>query len=267
MKHISSIHNPLIKQLLSLKEKSKERKKSGLFVIEGIRELSLAIQGGYRVEQFFFCPDILSENEMQAYLPSGLAQYLLVSVSKSVYERIAYRDSTEGALALMRAKEHTLQHLSFKSQHPLLLVAEAPEKPGNIGALLRTADAAGVDAVLIASPKTDLYNPNSIRSSLGAMFTLPIATGSVSEIIHFLQQRRIPFYCAALDASTPYYMVNFTQSAAIVVGAEDSGLSPLWLEAAVKNIIILMHGRVDSMNVSAAAAILIFEANRQRALQ
>ena len=148
--------------------------------------------------------------------------------------------------------------------HPLVLVAEAPEKPGNIGALLRTADAAGIDAVYIANPKTDLYNPNIIRSSVGTVFTIPIFIGSSEDIRSHLQQQGFAIYCAALSASVPYDQVSYRGRTAIVVGTEDIGLSPTWLEASSQNIIIPMQGKIDSMNVSVSAAILIFEAVRQR---
>jgi TrmH family RNA methyltransferase len=143
-------------------------------------------------------------------------------------------------------------------------VAEAPEKPGNIGALLRTADAANLDAVIIANPKSDMYNPNIVRSSVGCLFTNPIATGSTSEIIAYLQQKNIAIFCATLQDSASYHTQNFNQPTAIVVGTEATGLSNEWRDAATKNIIIPMQGEIDSMNVSVAAAVLIFEAKRQR---
>lgn len=147
------------------------------------------------------------------------------------------------------------------------MVAEAPEKPGNIGALLRTVDAAGLDAVLIANPKTDMYNPNIIRSSIGCIFTTQIATGSTSEILHFLKENNIDLYGAALTASVAYQTVNYTKPCAIIVGTEATGLSNEWLLNTTQNIIIPMKGEIDSMNVSVSAAIIIFEAIRQRNLK
>lgn len=145
------------------------------------------------------------------------------------------------------------------------MVAEAPEKPGNIGALLRTCDAAGVDAVIIANPKTDLYNPNIIRSSVGALFTTQIRTGTTQEIIDYLKAQGVSIYCASLQAALPYTSVNLSGPAAIVVGTEADGLSQAWTEQSDQNIIIPMNGQLDSMNVSVAAGILIFEAIRQKA--
>ena len=181
-----------------------------------------------------------------------------------MYKKIAYRDTTEGIIAVAKSKALSIDNLALKSVNPLILVAEAPEKPGNIGALLRTADAANVDAIIIANPKTDIYNPNIIRSSVGCIFTNQIATGSTSQIIEYLNQNNIDIYCAALQASLNYHTQNYTKASAIVVGTEATGLSNQWLENATQNIIIPMQGQIDSMNVSVAAGILIFEAKRQR---
>ena len=260
-KQISSAQNPFIRQLVQLKDKSRERKKSGLFLIEGEREIMLALKGGYELETILFNPDIISKEQINALTNQ---QINLVEITPEVYQKLAYRDTTEGILAVAKNKAHKLSELTFKTKNPLILVAEAPEKPGNIGALLRTADAANVDAVIIANPKTDLYNPNIIRSSVGCVFTNQIATGSTSEIIAFLKSKHINIYCAALQASVNYDTQNFTQPTAIVVGTEATGLSGEWLKNATQNIIIPMEGHIDSMNVSVAAGILIFEAKRQR---
>jgi RNA methyltransferase, TrmH family len=260
-KQINSIQNPYIKQLVQLKDKSRERKKSGLFLIEGAREIMLALKGGYELETILFNPDIMSPEQLNDLTTKQLST---IEISKEVYEKLAYRDTTEGILAVAKSKSHDINELDFKTKNPLILVAEAPEKPGNIGALLRTADAAHVDTVIIANPKTDLYNPNIIRSSVGCVFTNQIATGSTSEIIEFLKSKNIHIYCAALQASVNYDTQDFTKSTAIVVGTEDTGLSDEWLQNATQNIIIPMQGEIDSMNVSVAAGILIFEAKRQR---
>ena len=183
-----------------------------------------------------------------------------------MYQKIAYRETTEGVLALVKSKSHLLSDLKFSNKKPLILVAEAPEKPGNIGALLRTADAAKLDAVIIANPKGDLYNPNIIRSSVGCVFTNTIAIGSSKEVIDFLKKEHIAIYCAALTASEKYTKTNFSNASAIVVGTEATGLSDEWLSNSTQNIIIPMEGEIDSMNVSVSAAIVIFEAKRQRSL-
>ncbi|MEL0457192.1 RNA methyltransferase [Flavobacteriaceae bacterium SZ-1-7] len=261
MKQISSAQNPFIKELVQLKDKSRERKKSGTFLIEGVREIELAIKGGFQLETVLFCPELFTEEQLNNLTTQQLNT---IEVSKEVYEKLAYRTTTEGVLAIAKSKSHLVEDLVFKTKNPLILVAEAPEKPGNIGALLRTADAAHVDAVIIANPKTDLYNPNIIRSSVGCLFTNQIATGTTEEIITFLKSKNINIYCAALQASVQYHTQDFTKPTAIVVGTEATGLSDVWLENTTQNIIIPMQGEIDSMNVSVAAGILIFEAKRQR---
>jgi TrmH family RNA methyltransferase len=255
-KIITSLQNPLVKKVLQLKEKSRERKKTGLFIIEGRRELELAEKGDYTIETVLHCDDI---NTNLGY--KGAEQ---ISISRAVYEKLAHRQTTEGILAIAKSKDHTLDAFTLKTKKPLVLVAEAPEKPGNIGALLRTADAANLDAVLIANPKSDLYNPNIIRSSVGGVFTTQVGTGTTEEIISFLQKHKITINCAALSASKIYTEINFMKPTAIVVGTEATGLSQDWLNNSDQNIIIPMQGEIDSMNVSVSAAILIFEAKRQR---
>ncbi|MDG1804911.1 RNA methyltransferase [Flavicella sp.] len=264
-KKISSLQNPLIKELVQLKEKSRVRKKSGTFLLEGQREIELATLGTYTIEKIIYCSQISSMEKIEL-LESNLDSSIeFLEVSKEVYQKIAYRETTEGILAVVNAKKHELENISFKREKPLLLIAEAPEKPGNIGALLRTADAANVDAVLIANPKTDLYNPNIIRSSVGCLFTTQIATGTTDEILAYLKKHNITSYAAALkDDSEPYQEQDYKKASAIVVGTEATGLSDQWLYNASKKIIIPMNGKIDSMNVSVAASILIFEASRQR---
>ncbi|WP_375242420.1 RNA methyltransferase, partial [Lacinutrix sp.] len=188
----------------------------------------------------------------------------IIEVSKDVYSKIAYRETTEGIIAIAKSKVNNMESLTFKNDNSLILVAEAPEKPGNIGAILRTADAANVDAVIIANPKTDLYNPNIIRSSVGCLFTNQIATGSTEAIIEFLKSKQINIYAAILQESQEYHKQDYTKATAIVLGTEATGLSDAWRQAALQNINIPMQGAIDSMNVSVAAGILIFEAKRQR---
>ncbi len=269
MKQISSLQNPLIKQILLLQEKSRERKKTGLFVIEGQREIQLAIKGDYKIKTLLYCPEITSEETIKN-LNISFAE--VIETSLEVYKKIAYRTSTEGIVAISESKELHINSLntpfdsaqSTETKNQLILVAEAPEKPGNIGAILRTADAANVDAVIIANPKTDMYNPNIIRSSVGCVFTNTIATGNTSEIITYLKENNIDIYSAILQESVPYQTCDFTQNTAIVVGTESTGLSQEWRDNSKSNIHIPMQGEIDSMNVSVAAGILIFEAKRQR---
>ena len=260
-KTIQSPQNPFIKSLVQLKEKSRERRQSGLFLLEGKRELSLAIRGGYTIETLLFYPNLFSESEAKA-----LARYNveIIEISKDVFQKLAHRSTTEGVIAVGKMKNHDLETLQLKHKNPLILIAEAPEKPGNIGALLRTADAANVDAVIIANPKSDIYNPNIIRSSVGCIFTTEIATASTEDAIRFLKHYNFNIFSAILQDSEPYYTQDYTLPTAIVVGTEATGLTQEWRDAATQNINIPMQGVIDSMNVSVAAGILIFEAKRQR---
>lgn len=260
-KEITSVQNAYIKTLFQLKEKSRNRKKSGLFLIEGVREISLAVQGQYDLKNILHYPHLFTKEQV-IQLTSKPIQ--TTEISKEVYQKLAHRATTEGVIAVAKTKTHYLDDLEFKSTHPLVLVIEAPEKPGNIGAVLRTADAANIDAVIIANPKTDLYNPNIIRNSIGCVFTNQIAMGSTPDILAYLKQRDIAIYCAALQASQVYTTQDFTKATAIVMGTEATGLSDLWLQQSTQNIIIPMHGKIDSMNVAVASGILIFEALRQR---
>ena len=243
-----------------LQEKAKARKQSGTFLIEGMREIELAVKGNYKIETILFVPEITNNFQISKF---SNFQIDLIEISKEVYQKLAYRDTTEGILAVAKTKSLQLSDLKLP-ENPLILVMEAIEKPGNIGAVLRTCDAAKVDAVIIANPKTDLYNPNIVRSSVGCLFTNQIATGTTEEVVDFLIKNNINFYSATLQNSTSYNTQNYTTATALVVGTEATGLSELWRKKATQNIIIPMQGEIDSMNVSVAAAILIFEAKRQR---
>lgn len=258
-KKITSLSNSLIKHLLLLQKKSKLRNSENEFVIEGVQELTYAIQAHYKLKQVLVCNDVFETTIELTDLDCEV-----IEISKDVFEKIAYRSSTGGIVAIARAKSLSLDHLRFITKTPLILVAEAPEKPGNIGALLRTCDAANLDAVIIANPKTDLYNPNIIRSSVGTVFTNKIAVGSTSEIIEYLKINNINIFAAALQNSSSYLQEDFTEATAIVVGTEHEGLSESWRSQAYKIVKIPMEGKVDSLNVSVSASILIFEAKRQR---
>ncbi|MCD8402654.1 TrmH family RNA methyltransferase [Tenacibaculum finnmarkense] len=261
MKQISSIQNPYIKDLLKLQDKSRERKKRGLFLVEGQREISLVIKGNYQIDTILFVPDMFSLEDLKAI---RVATASCIEITKEIYQKIAYRDTTEGVIAVVKAKNFSLDTIQFETKNPLILVFESIEKPGNIGAMLRTADAANVDAVFIANPKTDLFNPNIVRSSVGCLFTNQIGVGTSEEIIDFLQEKNINIYSATLQNSNEYHKNDYTQATALVVGTEATGLTQIWRDKATQNINIPMQGQIDSMNVSVAAAILTFEAKRQR---
>jgi TrmH family RNA methyltransferase len=260
LKQITSIQNPFIKSLVLLQEKAKARKQSGTFLIEGKREIELAIKGNYEIETFLFLPELISIDQ---FTKLSNSQINLIEINKEVYQKLAYRDTTEGIIAVAKTKSLQLSDLKL-GKNPLILVAEAIEKPGNLGAMLRTADAAKLDAVIIANPKTDFYNPNIVRSSVGCLFTNQIATGTTEEVIAFLKENNIAIYSATLQNSTYYHTQDYTTSSALVVGTEATGLSQQWRDEATQNIIIPMEGEIDSMNVSVASAILLFEAKRQR---
>jgi RNA methyltransferase, TrmH family len=260
MKQITSVQNPYIKSLVQLQEKAKVRKQTGTFLIEGQREIDLALKGGYEIETILICTDLVQHFEN---LNIQKSEHQLIEISKEVYQKLAYRDTTEGILAIAKTKSLSLSELKL-SKNPLILVGEAIEKPGNVGAILRTADAANVDAVIIANPKSDLYNPNIVRSSVGCLFTRQIAVGTTEEVIAYLKANNITIYSATLQDSTEYHIQDFTTPTALVVGTEATGLSEKWRNESTKNIIIPMQGEIDSMNVSVAAAILLFEAKRQR---
>ena len=263
VKTISSLQNPFIKQLVQLKEKSKLRKQTGLFIIEGKREVSLAIKGNYTLETLYYYADLFSASEAAALEAYGID---IIEISKPVYEKVAHRETTEGVIAVAKAKDLSLENLKLSSENPLILVAESPEKPGNIGALLRTADAANIDAVIIVNPLTDFYNPNIIRSSVGGVFTVPLATGSTKEVIAYLKRNNISIYSAILQESVPYDTIDFRTPSALVIGTESTGLTEEWRNDSTAKIRIPMEGKLDSMNLSVAAGILIFEAKRQRKL-
>lgn len=261
LKQITSPNNPLIKNILTLQKKSSERRNQGIFILEGVREIGLAIAGGYPFTHLLFRTDIFDKESLTQW---AIPNTECIEISERVYKKIALRTTTEGIIGIAKTKDLSLSALELKNKNPLVLVAEAPEKPGNIGALLRTADAANLDAVIIANPKTDMFNPNIVRSSVGCLFTVPIATGKTSEIIRFLKQQEIKIYGAALSASEIYHQPDYNQATAIVVGTEATGLSKEWLSNTDKNVIIPMEGKIDSLNVSVSAAILIFEAKKQR---
>ncbi len=289
---ITSPSNPKIKRLLALQQKSSARREAGLFVVEGQRELQHCIDSGFEVDSIFYCPSFLASGSGELPLktsgcagplplPAEAGPSLLRSrgwlrfseavaaspkefeVSGEVYAKIAMRESTEGVIAEVRAKERKLEELDLP-ERPLVVVLESVEKPGNLGAVLRSADAAGVDAVLFCDPLTDLWNPNLIRASIGAVFTVPCVACSSAEAIAFLKARGIRILTAQLQDSSLYYDCDMTVGTALVMGTEATGLTDAWRQAADAHIRIPMLGRLDSLNVSVSAAILLFEAVRQR---
>ena len=286
---VTSAQNRKIKTLLALQEKARLRKEMGLFVVEGRRELEHCISAGFEVDTLFYCPEIVGlavessaairyralsrnadptrVNAAKDPLPdlSILMEKAgqVIEVPRELYAKIAYREGTEGMIAEVKVRERSLEGLELK-ENPLVVVLEGVEKPGNLGAVLRSADAAGADAVLICDPLTDLYNPNLIRASIGAVFTVPVACCSSEEAIKWLKEKHIYIYTAQLQDSSWYYDTDMRGGTAIVIGTEATGLTDAWREAADAHIRIPMLGELDSLNASVSAAILLFEAVRQR---
>jgi TrmH family RNA methyltransferase len=263
METITSAQNPKIKNLLLLQEKSKARREQGLFVVEGRRELEHCIEAGYSVRTVFVCNEIAgqADNDLRHARPDRASQ--IIEIPEALYRKVAYRESTEGIIAEVEYKERKLSDLRLP-ENPLVMVLESVEKPGNLGAVLRSADAAGADAVLICDPLTDLYNPNLIRASIGAVFTVPTVACSSEDAIAFLHGHGIQILTAQLQDSSLYYDIDMRRGTALVMGTESTGLTDQWRKAASAHIRIPMLGRLDSLNVSVSAAILLFEAVRQR---
>jgi len=256
--NLSSTKNPKIKELIELQEKSRERREKGLFVVEGVREVEACISHGYKIESLFFFPDEYPEE-----IAINISCDHLYSVSSNVYSRIAYRGGTEGVTATVQEKKLNLVDIRL-SANPLIIVLESVEKPGNLGAILRTADAAKADAVIICDPLTDLFNPNVIRSSLGGIFTNQVCSCTSDECYEWLKNNGIKIFSAELQAATWYHKTDMTSPAAIVMGSESDGLTEFWRTRADARIKIPMNGTIDSLNVSVSTAILCFEALRQR---
>ena len=295
---ITSAQNAKVRQLVLLGEKSRERAAAGLFVVEGQRELGHCLDAGYVPETLFVCGEVIArsreDSSVKASQSSGSSpektsgghiaeniegkdgldslverasrlnpRLTLVQIPAFLYEKVAYRGSTEGIIAEVRSKRHSLEDLTL-GENPLVVVLESVEKPGNLGAVLRSTDAAGASAVIVCDPLTDLGNPNLIRSSVGAVFTVPVAVCTTPEAIAFLKERKIQILSAQLQDSEWYYSTPMTGPTAIVLGTESTGLSREWRDAATSHIKIPMLGRLDSLNVSVSAAILLYEALRQR---
>ena len=254
---ISSTQNPKVKLLETLQQKSQERRRQGLFVVEGRREVERCVELGYEIDTVFYCPEIYGGEWKE------VRGERIIEVTPSIYNKVAYRGGTEGIIAEVKTKQCTLQDLSLPKQ-PLIVVLESLEKPGNLGAVLRSADAAGVDAVIVCDPLTDLYHPNIMRSSTGAFFSVPCVACTSEECIAFLKQHHISILTAQLQDSRLYYDTDMRRATAIVMGTEATGLTNQWREAADAHIRIPMLGTCDSLNVSVSAAILMFEAVRQR---
>ena len=262
MEKIVSLQNSKIKNINKLASRARERKEQGLFVIEGAREITLALEGGYLLNSVFVCPELFAKTDYPDVLKT-ISSHILFEVSPEVFDKIAYREGSDGLLALAQSQSQNIEDLSL-SENSFVIVLEAVEKPGNLGAILRTADAASADAVIVCDPQTDIYNPNTVRSGVGCLFTVQTAVCSNQEAYAFLKRKGIRMYAAELNAAEFYQNVDFRPASAIVMGTEADGLSDFWLQNADARIKIPMRGKIDSLNVSVSTAILTFEAMRQR---
>ncbi len=255
---ISSNQNPLIKNIVRLR-KTRSRKQQDLVIIDGLREILVAFDYGFEFVEIIHCPELSSETWSQAPLEP-------ITVTTPVFSKIAYADNPNGWLALVRPRYQQLSDLKMKA-NPLILVLEAVEKPGNLGAMLRTAYAAKVDAVILNKLQTDLYNPNVIKASSGHVFSDQVVIADVEETWAWLKDHGVRIFATNIKAAKNYTQVDWSSSAAIVMGTEASGLSDFWKKKADENIIIPMQSGIDSLNVSVSAAVLVFEARRQRDLK
>ncbi len=256
-KHIESPSNPLIKRIDKL-QKRRNREREGVFLLEGQRELERALACDYVCEEIILCPEFIEDFE--SFASSLEADYL--TTTKQLFSKLSHRENPDGVFAIAKSKSHDLENLVVP-ENAFVLVLENLEKPGNMGALLRTADGVGVDAVVITG-KTDLYNPNTVRSSMGSLFYLNIALTDNQSCLHWLQASNIRSYASTPHTETSYWQSDFKRASAILLGTEHDGLSNFWHEHADEEIVIPMTGLADSLNVSSAGALLMYEVLRQR---
>ncbi len=266
MQEITSTNNAKIKNLIQLQKKSSLRKALREFVIEGRREMLAALKNHFQLKSIFFYPDLFPEQELFQLLNKFEVQPEVIKISKNVYKKIAYRQSTEGVMAIAKMKEHGIDRLQL-SDNPYVLVAEGIEKPGNVGAMLRSVDGASAEALILVNPRLDLYNPNVIRASLGMVFSIPVAICTINDLEAFLKNKKIRLFAAGLQNANVYFNEDYTTPTAIAVGAEDKGLTPAIRKIARQQIYIPMKGQADSLNVSVSAAVLLYEIVRQRTRQ
>jgi TrmH family RNA methyltransferase len=255
-KHITSVQNALIKKVLRLRSSPTERRESGLMLVEGRDEIRLALQAGHEAEHLILAPDLAGSD-------TGVPAKAHTTVSARVFERIAYRENPDGWLAILPTPQADLGDMKLKA-NPLLLVLEGVEKPGNLGAALRSADAAGVDGLIVADARTDIYGPNVVRASRGTIFSVPTAIATSEAALNYLRQHGMGICAADPQALFPYTRQDMRGPTALVFGTESTGLSEIWLREADARVRIPMLGRVNSLNVSIAAALLMYEAVRQR---
>jgi RNA methyltransferase, TrmH family len=261
---ITSLTNPRVKAAVRLRDRQ-AREAAGLTLIDGARELRRALSAGASVQTAFVAPSQIRGEEARAALHDVEDRITdIIEVSDPVFAKLAFGDRSDGIVAIVRTGSTDLDQLRLMPGEPLVVVVEGVEKPGNLGAILRTADAAGASGLIAADPLTDLFNPNAVRASLGTIFSVPIAAAPTADTLDWLAAREIVPIAARIDASTPYTDVDLRRPVGIVLGGEAAGLSAGWDDPRVTPVRIPMLGTVDSLNVSVAAAIMLYEAVRQR---
>ncbi len=256
MLDITSLQNPRVKQIVRLRDDKKQRQQDGLMLVEGYDEISLALEAGHTPRTLLIAPE-LNRRQMKE---TGAET---ITVSPAVFEKMSHRENPDGWLAVFPIPRVSLEDLKLR-ECPLIIVAEAIEKPGNLGAILRTADAALVDAVLVCDPRVDAYSPNVVRASRGTVFTVPVVETKSALALVYLQQRGIHILAATPSAEVEYTHLDLRVPLAIAVGTEDQGLSTLWMDHADTRVKIPMMGKVNSLNVSIATALIVYEVVRQR---
>ena len=261
---ITSPANPRIKQLVALRRR-RVREQSDVTVVEGLAEIELALAAGIRPRALYYAPALTAPESLPLVGRTAQLGAEVIQLTRPVFEKVSYREGPDGWLAVVPAIGGGLNQLR-PGPRPLVLVSAGLEKPGNLGAILRTADAAGVAAVIAADPVTDWGNPNVVRASKGTVFSVPVASAPTAEVLEWLTARRLQVVAATPDASVLVTEADLTGATAIAVGAEQTGLSPEWLERADVRVRIPMFGKADSLNVSTSAAIILYEAVRQRLL-
>jgi TrmH family RNA methyltransferase len=253
---ISSLQNPRVKHIVRLRDDKRQRRQDGLMLVEGYDEIQLALSTGYQPRTIFSAPELVSRD-------LNVVDAESITVSRSVFEKMAYRENPDGWLAVFPIPQVSLNQLQL-SEAPLVVVAESVEKPGNLGAILRTADAAHVDALLVCDPRVDLWNPNVVRASRGAIFSVPTVECDNASALAWLKERGLRVLAATPSASVNYADIDLREPVAIAVGTEDEGLSDFWMSSADLKVQIPMMGKVNSLNVSVSTALILYEAVRQR---
>jgi TrmH family RNA methyltransferase len=256
MLDITSLQNPRVKQIVKLRDDKKQRQHEGLMLVEGYDEISLALDAGHTPRTILNAPELIRRQMRDTSAET-------LTVSPAVFEKMSQRENPDGWLAIFPIPRVSLEDLKLRNS-PLIIVAEAIEKPGNLGAILRTADAARVDAVLVCDPRVDAYSPNVVRASRGTIFTVPVVETKSAQALVYLQQHGINILAATPSADVEYTRLDLRGPVAVAVGTEDQGLSTLWMDHANTRVKIPMMGKVNSLNVSIATALIVYETVRQR---